>query len=478
MVRSARAALILWAALSLLVAAGLAAVYLRLGSTGLELFIQQPPLINLPITLASVALLWLSTGALLFLIQSGSITGRNVFSVSGFFVVCWTYLNFLSERWRYGDYTYYFESAATLFRNEPLHGSYFYPPFWATLTQFLVPAGEENFLLGLWLLNVLSLAAFYILLHKTLERYGFNQRLAAVVTTVFMLANAPLLRTLVYVQVNLHTLNFILLSLLLYPRRPLLSALMLALAAHLKASPAVLALAFVLERDWRWLAWFSAWLIAIAGITVLTDGFQPFMDVLQHWQGLALSNNTIYHDTSFDSFMRSTAQFLNIDLIWTRVVSYAAKALLAAAALMISIRSAGRAQFVKSSEAGSRVLNAMPPLFILLTLTAPIVWEHHGVFVALSFLLMLKRLDTAHEWLWFGFAYLLEFLLPTFDFYPWSFGRMIAPLIILWQMWRLDNRKGDGRTFTQLNRWFDGLQAFKPDGQASLGGRRPRSTPR
>ena len=77
-----------------------------------------------------------------------------------------------------------------------------------------------------------------------------------------------------------------------------------------------------------------------------------------------------------------------------------------------------------------------PPVLVAMTLAAPVVWEHHGVFVALSFLVMLKRLETPHEWLWFGFAYLLEFLLPTFDFFPWSFGRLAAPLIILWQMWR------------------------------------------
>ena len=77
-----------------------------------------------------------------------------------------------------------------------------------------------------------------------------------------------------------------------------------------------------------------------------------------------------------------------------------------------------------------------------MTLSAPVVWEHHGVFVALPFLVMLKRLETPHEWLWFGFAYLLEFLLPTFDFYPWSFGRLVAPMLILWQMWWLAERKG------------------------------------
>jgi hypothetical protein len=176
------------------------------------------------------------------------------------------------------------------------------------------------------------------LLQRVLERYGFSPRLAAVVTTVFMLANAPLLRTLAYVQVNLHTLNWILLALLLYPKRSFLSAFMLALAVHFKGSPVVLVLAFLLERDRRWLAWFSLSLILLAGITVLTDGLSPFVDVVQHVQGLALSDNTIFHDTSFDSFLRFAAPLLHIDLLWTRVLIYAAKGLLTAATLLVMIR--------------------------------------------------------------------------------------------------------------------------------------------
>ena len=459
--RSARTALFVWAGISVLVAAASLVIYLRMGYTGFNVFIQQPPLINLPVTLWSVALVWISAGILLALLQAGSIAGRNLFTLSGFFVVCWTYLNILSERWRYGDYTYYFESAATMYRNEPLHGSYFYPPLWATLTQFLVPLGEDKFFLALWLLDIVAFVAFFFLLHRVLERYGFSARLAAVVTTGFVLANAPLLRTMVYVQVNLHTLNLVLLSILFYPRRSFLSALMLALAVHLKGSPTVLVLAFLLEKDRRWLTWLAMSLVAIAGITVLTDGFSPFLDVIQHWQGLALSDNTIYHDTSFDSFLRSTAQFIPLGAAWTRVLIYAGKAALAVASLWVMIRSVQAAQFVKRGPPGALMLNALPPLFVLMTLSAPVVWEHHGVFLALSFLVMLKRLETPHEWLWFGFAYLLEFLLPTFDFYPWSFGRLVAPMLILWQMWRLAERNGDASVFTMLNRWFEKLRVLR-----------------
>ncbi len=451
---AARAALWFWAALSFLVALSLLVIYLKLGSNGFAVFIRQPPLINLPVTLSSVTLMWLSVGALLFLLQGGHITSANVFSVAGFFIVAWVYLNFLSERFRYGDYTYYWDSAMAMYNNQPLPGSYFYPPLWATLLQFLVPAGQDSFFLFLWLLDFITFLGFYVLLHRVLERYGFVPRFAALVTTVFMLANAPLLRTLAYVQVNVHALDLALLSMLLYPGRSFLSALMLALAIHLKASPAVLVLAFLLERAWRWLAWLALSLVLLAGITVVTDGISPFFAVLQHVQGLALSDNTIFHDTSFDSFLRFTDQLLHIDIFWTRVLIYAAKAALAVAAILVMLKLVRSRSLYQAEERGARMLNGIPPLFILFTLASPVVWEHHGVFVALPFVLMLKRLDLPAEWLWFGFAYLLEFLLPTFDFYPWSFGRLVAPIIVLWLMWQTATSQSDGNAYRSMNAWL------------------------
>ena len=457
MMRSARVALYCWAALSLLVAASLGAIYLRLGVEGFSVFIQQPPLINLPVTLSAVTLVWLLAGVLVFLLQAGRFNASTLPTFAGFFVVCWTYLNFLSERWRYGDYTYYLDAARAMFHHKTLPGSYFYPPLWATLTQYLIPSGRDTFFLVLWWVDFLAFAAFYLLLHQVLRRYGFSARLAAVVTTVFMLANAPLLRTLVYVQVDLHTLDLILLAVLLYPRHRVFSALMLALAVNLKASPAIVALAFLLEKDWRWLTWFAISMLAIAGITVVTNGVSPFLDVLRNWQELQLSGNTIFHDTSFDSFLRSAAPFLHMSLFWTRALTYAAKGALLIAAIGVMLRAARKAAFAALDSAGGRALNALPPLLIAMTLLAPVVWEHHGVFVAVSFLVMLKRLDTPHEWLWFAFAYLLEFLLPTFDFFPWSFGRLVAPLIVLWQMWRKLPRPGDAPMFNRLNLWFERL---------------------
>ena len=144
-----------------------------------------------------------------------------------------------------------------------------------------------------------------------------------------------------------------------------------------------------------------------------------------------------------------------------RILIYAAKALLAAATIWVMVQCARVRAFFKEEGRGTMVLNSIPPLFILMTLASPVVWEHHGIFVALSFLVLLKQLDSPSEWLWFGFAYLLEFLLPTFDFFPWSFGRLLAPLIVLWLLWKATKRKEDSSLFNRLNRWLEELHFVK-----------------
>ena len=182
-------------------------------------------------------------------------------------------MSILRERFRYGDYHYYLEAATALANGQPLPDSYLYLPLWATLLQFLVPLGDQGFMIILWIVNILALAAFYFLLVTVLQRYGFSNHLAVVITVLFLLINTPLMRTLGFIQVNLLTLDLILLSILVYPKNEFLSALALALAVHLKTSPAVLVLAFLLEFNWRWLIWFAVSFLAIGLFPVAINGF-------------------------------------------------------------------------------------------------------------------------------------------------------------------------------------------------------------
>ena len=456
-------AMFLWSMLTVFIAASILFIFLRWGWAGFKIFIEQWPLEYLPITLASVAFTWLLLGTLIYLFYTKRVNANNGWGLGGFFLMAFIYLNILSERFRYGDYTYYFEAAADLLNHKPLPNTYLYPPFWATLLQFLVPFGEDNFLLILWIAEFLALLLFYILLYRVLKHYGFSARIAAVITTLFVLINTPLFRTLFYLQVNIDTLDLVFLSLLLYPKQSFLSALLLAFAVHLKSTPIILALAFLLELDWRWLGWFVLSLVLVAMFTVAIDGFYPFIDFIQIALRLSSSAPGIanFHETSFDSLFRAIIPFLHLDLIWERVLALASKVILLIASLFVTFQCVRHEIFFNGKGKGVRLANALPPLFILMTLASPVVWEHHGIFVALSFLLLLKCLDTPNEWIWFGFAYFLEFVVPTFDFFPWSYGRLFAPLIILWLIWRATKKQNESHFFTAFNDWLNRLPVLE-----------------
>jgi hypothetical protein len=225
-----------WVVITILVIASLLAIYLRNGMAGINLFIQQWPLSNLFVTLASTAITWLLAGALLYLLANEKINKENVWLTAGFFIVMFVYLNILRERFRYGDYHYYLEAAIALSNGQSLPDTYLYLPLWATLLQFIVSLGDQGVMIVLWILNIIALAAFYFLLITVLQRYNFSHHLSIIIAVLFLLINTPLMRTLGFIQVNLLTLDLILFSLLVYPKNTLLSALTLALAVHLADS--------------------------------------------------------------------------------------------------------------------------------------------------------------------------------------------------------------------------------------------------
>lgn len=449
-----RKALAAWFVITALIALQLAAIYLRNGMAGINLFIQEWPLSNLTVTLAAVAYTWLAAGALLYLLLKNKINSGNALFAAGFFLVMLLYLNVLRERFRYGDYQYYLEAATALYHNQTLPDTYLYLPLWATLLQYIVPLGDTGMLAILWTMNVIMLGLFYALLVRLLEKYEFSNHFAVVVTALFMLVNTPLHRSLGYMQVNIMVMVLIMSSALNFGKNDLLSALLLALAVHLKTSPAALVLAFALTRNWKWLLYFGLTFLLVALIPLALEGVQPYFDYLTNIRILTHITDTNFHDTSFDSFFRFLNPFFGIQIGTTRVITMVLKVLLGLSAIYVAWQNVRRRTFVKEPEKGI-LLNALPALFIVMTLGSPIVWDHHGLFLTLSFLLLLKVIEEPNLWAWFAFAYFLEFILPSFDFFPWSFGRLFAPLIILFILWRVTRAAQKPVFFAVANRWAE-----------------------
>lgn len=459
------AAAALWCALTAIVAAISASVYFSTGTQGFAELIEEGPFSDLRLTLYSVALCWMLAGVFIALLCFRRIHAGNGVTLACFFGVSLLYVNVLRERLGYGDIHDYIQAALNLHYGHPVHARYLYPPLWATLLQPLVPLGGRAMFDVCWLLNLLSLFAFYLLLQLTLQRYGFSSRLSALATFVFMVVNVPILRTLCYVQVNLHVTNLILMSLVVYPRSRFLSALALSLAVHLKASPIVLALAFLLARDVRWVAWFVLCTLSVAAGTVAINGLSPYRDFVSNVQFLlSEKRRPVFRENSIDSFLRASSEWLKIEHATTRGLITAGKLGLTAAVLALTVLCVKRRTFHEGDNRGNVLYNAAPPLLVLMTMTAPLVWEHHPVFLALPYLVLLRDLDSARDWLWFGLAYFLEFLLPTFDFFPWSYGRLASPFIWLALAWSLSHKPCPSTLFMRANRWLT-TAALAPDGR-------------
>ena len=458
MKHSLQTALKSWIGLTLLIIASLVGIYLRNGTAGLNLFIQQWPLSNLVVTLGSTGITWLLLGVLLYMLANDKINAGNVFFVAGFFIIMFLYLSILRERFRYGDYAYYIEAATALLNNQHLPDTYLYLPLWATLLQYIVPLGDQGVLAILWTMNIIMLGLFYALLVRVLERYGYSNRLAVTIAVLFMLVNVPLHRTLGYVQVNLLVMVLVMYSMLAFPKNAFLSALALALAVHLKTSPAALVLAFLLERNWRWLAWFVLSFLVIALIPVALVGVTPYFDYVTNIRLLTHITDTNFHDTSFDSFFRFFNPFLGIGIETTHVIIYLTKAVVGIATIYVMAQNIRRHTFVDDKAVSPVLFNAIPSLFVLMTLTSPIVWDHHGLFTALSFLLLIKCIESPSLWMWFGFAYFLEFIVPSFDFFPWSFGRLVAPIIVLVLIWMNSKKDTSSTFFSNANQWLTDLK--------------------
>jgi hypothetical protein len=422
------------------------ALFILSGARFYSVSIQAGPYSLAAQTLTSVALTWLSLGAALLLLKIRTFRLHYGFPTVCALLVALLYINICRERTHCGDAGTYFRAAKDLANGTPFRRAYLYPPLLATLLEPLVRFGPMVTEGACWVANILSLIAFFGLLTATLHRYGFSQRFSSLVTLLFMVVNVPIMRTLLYGQVNLHVTNMILIALLSYPGLPILSALALAIAVHLKASPMVLVLPFLLAKDRNWITWFAVFLLALASVTLVTHGFQPFRDFVTNVSNVYNTTGMNFRQNSVDSLVRSTAMLLGIPLGKVFPMIAALKGMLLLfllAAMSVCLK---RRTF-QTEGPGRTLINATPALLLFMLIASPLMWEHHPVFVALPFLVVIRKLNTQGEWLLYGFAYFLEYLVPTFDFFPWSFGRLLSPIMMGALLYKVAARVGSGTFF-------------------------------
>ncbi len=452
---TAAVAVVIWCSVTAAMIILPALAYRLGGPQGLRAIAQEGPISDLMLTLYAAVAAWLVLGAIAIYAACRRIDADAAVTAVCFVAVSLLYIGFARERVRYGDVVDYVSAAGSLVRGEHLPPRYLYPPFWATLLKPLVPLGTRAVFDILWCLNLVSLCVLFFMLRAVLGRYGFGPRLAALAAAGFMVVNAPIVRTLGYVQVNFHVLNLMLASLVLRRRSAALSALALALAVHLKAAPAILAAAFVIARDRRWVGWFAVFIAAVAGWTVAENGAYPYRDFLSNAAGVWGGGDPSFRQFSIDSLLQAIVNLWKGGTTLFAYVVGPVKIAVAALGLAAVLAQAARRTFVAEIDREGTMLNAAPGLFILMVLLQPIAWPHHGVFLAVPFLAILRRLETPPEWLVFGTAYFLLFLMPVHDFFPWSYGRLAALFAWFWLARSVSSRAGDGRFFARAAAFVD-----------------------
>jgi hypothetical protein len=62
----------------------------------------------------------------------------------------------------------------------------------------------------------------------------------------------------------------------------------------------------------------------------------------------------------------------------------------------------------------------------------------------------------------YGAVYSLIFLTPIFDYFPWSYGRLVGMLILLALLWKLRVRTGN-TFFPMFNAWAESVFGWKAE---------------
>jgi len=243
----------------------------------------------------------------------------------------------------------------------------------------------------------------------------------------------------------------ILLAFLCYPRYRFVSAVALAVAIHLKASPLVIALPFLYLRDKRWAL---SWMLSgglLFGLTYLYYGWAPFASYLANVSTLYQANGICFRENSIDALVRTVA--IAVRENGTALVPFVKVPVLVG--LLWGVWHSVRTRMWSTRNDGVGLLhNSLPLLLFVMVFMSPLVWEHHFVFLSLPFLLIIRKLRTSLEWVAYGFSYLCVYLMPTFDFYPWSFCRLLGAGIVFVLCVRLSSR-GDSRWFEECRQKVD-----------------------
>jgi alpha-1,2-mannosyltransferase len=350
------------------------------------------------------------------------------------------------------DYRCYERAAKALWQGEnPYAGTrYLYPPLTAQVLSGLhslvllshgsaTPAGEARWLEVFYLYQasqIFLVQLAYLLLVRLLRQLGLAGARASVLTALLLCFNNPLFRTLEFNQVNLWVLVPVLAALVGYRRYPMASGVALALGAHVKLYPLLLAGALGVLGRYRAVAGAIVGVLAILAGQLWLSGTSAWLQYFQAARTLPAVE--LLRDSSLRGITASTIRLL---------VPGAAPALPYLVGVELALvlgwlgwrflrrqtRTRGEsAAGIAPPEAsdGFEMATAVDSIAAMLLLS-PMVWEHHYVLAlpVAAFALATRRRRHPRA-VWLGTA--LIFVLPTFDVWIASAHRLAGLLLLMW----------------------------------------------
>jgi hypothetical protein len=280
------------------------------------------------------------------------------------------------------------------------------------------------------------------LCYRFARRLGLGALPAGLLVAALFLFNSPFVRTIRHSQVNLWTLALLMSAILLLPRYPWVSGLAIGLAIHIKITPGIIALVWLLTGRWKavlgTIVGFGAVLLLQTGLGTNWTPWRQFGEyLLDPFGNPFLLRFPLFRDNSLHAVLENALRFTGILStppgtapgsllgILTGIVTLAVVA-------WFAFRFVRREKFWKNRPGLDELrlqAHSMDALALTLLLP-PMVWEHHYV-VAIPIVIWAIAARPKSQLWTIALASALMLAVPTFDLFPFSYHRLAGLLILL-----------------------------------------------
>ena len=334
---------------------------------------------------------------------------------------------------------------------------YVYPPLVGQVMAFLYPIvthipflpidnEDQGWQIIFYLFQccqfLLIILAYY-LTYEFARRMGLRSIPASIIVASLFLFNNSVVRTLNFHQTNLWILNSFLIAFLVQRNYPFISGFALALGIHIKLYPFILILPWIAMRRWVLLISTSIGIVAIAILqTNLGRDWtlvKYFLDYMKN-----VSKPTPYRNNSINSviynFFKIPNKLINISF---DIVPIIVTLITLGVLVWFTIRFIQREKIYKElgkyEIAGNqdswnemfRFYGHSMDAIALGLLISPSVFEHHYI-VAIPVALWATIVMKSDKSISIAVGIFLVFCVPTFDFFPISFHRLVGLLMIVY----------------------------------------------